>query len=112
MNGKQLLEKMDLIDPQFIEEADRMPRKKPVFWQQWGALAASLAIALIAGLAVVFLPDNNIPITGTGDTASIFGDGGIALVVLMISLLAAVGITAHIIRKTKDSEKDDDRDNK
>ena len=46
MNGNELLEKMELIDPAYIEAADIEPecrKKRPI---RWGLLAACIALAL------------------------------------------------------------------
>ncbi len=102
MNGKFLLEKMDLVDPKYIEEAEKRPRKKPMMLPQWIGLAACFVICCISGLVLILYPESgtNMVISGE-DTASLFGSGGIALAVLLLSLLAAVGIIAYIIKKRK-----------
>lgn len=103
MNGKYLLEKMELIDPEYIEAADRKPKKKPIKWQQWGALAACIAVAVFSGVLMAVSPDNGIEYTGgSGDTASLFSTGGIPLIILVAASLAALAITAVIIRNKKD----------
>ena len=100
LDGKYLLEKMDLVDPGYIEEADRLPRKKPILWKQWTALAACLAIAVISGIMTV-LSTGSSPQTAesAGDTASIFSGSGVTLALMGLSLLAAAGIAAYIIKK-------------
>lgn len=44
MRGNELLEKMDLIDPAFVEAADRQPGRKKVIWVRWAATAACLCL--------------------------------------------------------------------
>lgn len=48
MKGNELLDKMELIDPAYVEAADARPEKKKKVWLKWGAVAACLCI--IAGL--------------------------------------------------------------
>ena len=50
MKGSDLLEKMNLIDPAYIEAADVQTCKKKTVWLRWGTLAACLC--LIVGLIV------------------------------------------------------------
>ena len=50
MRGNELLDKMELIDPAYIEAADTAPNKRKSAWAKWGAAAACLC--LICGLAV------------------------------------------------------------
>lgn len=42
MRGYELLDKMELIDPAYIESADANPKKKKGVWIKWGAMAACL----------------------------------------------------------------------
>lgn len=53
MRGNELLDKMGLIDPAYIEEADRAPVKKRIYWTRWAAMAA--CFCLIIG-AIHLLP--------------------------------------------------------
>lgn len=53
MRGNELLDKMELIDPAYIEEADRAPGKKRIYWTRWAAMAA--CFCLIVG-AIHLLP--------------------------------------------------------
>ena len=101
VNGKQLLEKMDLVDPKFIEDADKLPRRKPIMWQAWFAAAACLALTVLSGFMLAATSgDAYIPVESPGETASIFG-GALPLVLLGVSLLAAVGIIAYIFKKRR-----------
>ena len=54
MRGDMLLEKMELIDPAYVEAADLKPHKKRFSWISWGAAAACLALMAFAGFH--FLP--------------------------------------------------------
>ena len=94
---------MELVDPEYIMCADKQPRKKPLMLPQWAAFAACLAVAVITGIVMVLGPDNNAAVAvAAGDTASIFSNGGIELAVVFLSLLAASGILAYIIKKKKE----------
>ena len=42
MRGNELLDKMELIDPAYIEAADTAPNKRKSVWAKWGTLAACL----------------------------------------------------------------------
>ena len=50
MRGNELLDKMELIDPAYIEAADTAPNKRKRVWAKWGTAAACLC--LICGLAI------------------------------------------------------------
>ena len=43
MRGNELLDKMELIDPAYIEAADTAPNKRKSVWAKWGTLAARSA---------------------------------------------------------------------
>lgn len=99
MTGKDLLEKMELIDPEYIETADRTPKKKPIRWQKWTALAACLALAVAAGVWAAVSPEPIIPVDAPEpDYASIFSPSGAALILMAAALLAALAIAALIIK--------------
>ena len=74
MRGNEFLDKMELIDPAYVEAADATPKKKKSVWVKWGAMAACLCI-VIAGTIIwqhptapnsedpgVILPENGITI--------------------------------------------------
>lgn len=50
MNGNEFLEKLELINPEFIEAADIKPKVKNSRLVKWIALAASLCLVLTAGI--------------------------------------------------------------
>lgn len=63
MRGTELLDKLELVDPAFVAEADDLPVKKRTVWLKWGGLAAcacllaaSAAFALNGPAAVVVEP--------------------------------------------------------
>ena len=49
MRGNELLDKMKLIDPKYIEEADEEQVKKKVVWARWAAMAACFALIVGVG---------------------------------------------------------------
>lgn len=57
MRGNELLDKMELVDPAYVEAADVKPKKKRV-WQKWGALAACLCL-IVLGTAIFSTHDRN-----------------------------------------------------
>ena len=44
MRGNELLDKMELIDPAYIEAADAAPNKRKSAWAKWGVAAACLCL--------------------------------------------------------------------
>ena len=52
MRGNELLDHMNLIDPAYVEAADRLPHKKKQPIVKWSALAACLCLA-IAGTLIL-----------------------------------------------------------
>lgn len=49
MRGNELLDKMELIAPDYVEAADVLPKRKKAVWLGWIATAACLALAIFAG---------------------------------------------------------------
>ena len=52
MNGNEFLDKMELVDPAYVEAADTAPKKKKGAWLRWGAIAACLCAAAIGGFVL------------------------------------------------------------
>lgn len=53
MRGNEFLDKMELIDPAYIEAADAAPKVKRTVWTSWrAAMAACLCLVLLAGTAM------------------------------------------------------------
>lgn len=50
MRGNELLDKMELIDPAYVEAADATPKRRKTAWGKWGTLAA--CFCLVFSLAV------------------------------------------------------------
>lgn len=61
MRGTELLDKMELVDPAYVAEAD-LPMKKKRHWKVWGSLAACLCVA--AGAVVLWGGAGNQPVPG------------------------------------------------
>ena len=47
MRGNELLDKMELIDPAYIEATDTAPNKRKSVWAKWGTLAACLCLVCV-----------------------------------------------------------------
>lgn len=58
MNGNEFLDKMELVDPAYVEAADTAPKKKKGAWLRWGAIAACLC-AVAAGALVLGRPSRS-----------------------------------------------------
>lgn len=52
MRGNELLYKMELVDPVFIEAADEQPQRKRSVWLQFGGVAACLCVAAAAAFSL------------------------------------------------------------
>lgn len=50
MRGSELLDKMELMDPKYVEAAEEKPMRGKNRWLKWGAVAACLAIPVLAGI--------------------------------------------------------------
>lgn len=48
MRGHELLDKMELIDPAYVEAAEMAVQKKKTNWFKWGAMAACIGIAALS----------------------------------------------------------------
>lgn len=53
MRGNEFLDKMELIDPAYVEAADATPKKKKSVWVKWGAVAACFALMIFAGTRIL-----------------------------------------------------------
>lgn len=85
MRGNELLDKMELIDPAYVEAAETKPKAKKNIWIKWGAMAACLCMAVMgAMLWRQFAPT---PIEGGGLTVS-ENENGVTIPQLNVSLSA------------------------
>lgn len=50
MNGNEFLDKLELINPEFVEAADIKPKRKKYTKIKWTAIAASLCLIIAAGV--------------------------------------------------------------
>lgn len=69
MRGNELLDKMELIDPAYVEAADTVAKRKKNVFIKWGAIAACLC--LVAAGAVRFAQQNVPPHPDNPDLAPI-----------------------------------------
>lgn len=52
MRGNEFLDKMELIDPAYVEAADATPKKKKSVWVKWGAMAACLCLVFVGAFGL------------------------------------------------------------
>lgn len=52
MRGNELLDKMELADPKYVEAADTKKKTGKSVWLKWGVLAASLCLVIISAFAL------------------------------------------------------------
>lgn len=50
MRGNDFLDKMELVNPAYIEAADAVPEKKKSSWVKWGAAAACFSLIFLIGI--------------------------------------------------------------
>ena len=62
MNGNEFLDKMELIKPEYVEEADIKPKKQMANRIKWVSLAAGITLVIFAGTKL--LSQNN-PVQNT-----------------------------------------------
>ena len=72
MRGNELLDKMELVAPAYVEAADVKPKKKS--WLKWGALAACLCL-IVFGATLFSLHDRNGGPTASGYDGYPYDDG-------------------------------------
>lgn len=52
MRGSELLDKMELMDPKYVEAAEGRPKRRKNPWLKWSAAAACLALLVLAGVLI------------------------------------------------------------
>ncbi len=67
MRGTEFLDKMELIDFSYVEEADRMPVRNRYMWLRWGSMAA--CAVLVTAFCLLYVPYGDTE-TSTETTAS------------------------------------------
>ena len=61
MRGNEFLDKMELVNSEYVEAAEKVPYKKKKRWVKWGSIAACLAMIVVAG-TMIFNNSNTSPI--------------------------------------------------
>lgn len=84
MRGDELLEKMELVDPAYVEAADAPRPKRRVRWTKWGAAACAAAL-VVAIVAVAVLPRNEEHSSLSSGAAQQQAQEGSSLPILTIS---------------------------
>lgn len=117
MRGNELLDKMELIEPAYIEAADKKPKARKSIWIKWGAVAAcfclvfSFAVPAIAAAIPAFY---DILYTISPNTAQLFKpvqmsceDNGIRMEVVAVYIhedTAEIYISMQDLEKTRFDE--------
>lgn len=57
MRGNEFLDKMELVNPAYVEAADIKPKRKKLVWVKWAGIAACFALIIYAGTRL--LPREN-----------------------------------------------------
>lgn len=92
MRGNEFLDKMELIDPAYVEAADAKPKKKNHKGAKWGAMAACLCLAAV-GMAIW---QRSTPPDNAGNVA-VIPDSGITIPRMEVSLSADPGAETDMI---------------
>lgn len=71
MRGNEFLDKMELIDPVYIEAADANPGKKKIVWVKWGAMAACLCLIIVGTM----IWQQSAPTRNEGPELIVYEDG-------------------------------------
>lgn len=106
MRGNEFLNKMDLIDPAYIEAADAAPKKRKI-WTGWrAAMAACICLVLLAGTAAAAA----VVVRGSGiSLVNIFTNGENESHHMMVSGQTTAGYTINAdVRKFPVSELSDE----
>ncbi len=67
MNGNEFLDKLELIDQAYIEEAENIQRSKKISFVKWGALAACICIVITGVFAIQKSQNEDEPNIPSGD---------------------------------------------
>lgn len=60
MRGNEFLDKMELIDPAYVEAADAVSKIKKKAWPKWGAIAACLCLVIGAITMISYFRENQV----------------------------------------------------
>lgn len=74
MRGNELLDKMNLVDPAYVEAADTGTVSGKRTWVRWGALAACLCLVIAGAIAVPRLQSEPAPTPNPGGTIDYTGE--------------------------------------
>lgn len=88
MRGFDLLDKMGLIAPAYVEAAEAQPRLRSPVWLKWGTAAACLALLGILGAGLL---SQNAPETAPATTAAPTRDPDLPLLTLPDALSGGMG---------------------
>ena len=83
MRGIEFLDKMELIDPAYVEAAEAEPKKKKNVWVKWGAIAACLCFVIMG--IIIWRQSTPIRDEDTGITVS---ENGVTIPQMDVSLSA------------------------
>lgn len=50
MRGNELLDKMELVEPAYVEAADQQPRRRKSGWVMWGVAAACVCLVVVGAM--------------------------------------------------------------
>lgn len=81
MRGNELLDKMELIDPAYVEAAEAKQKKRNNIWVKWGAMAACLCFVIMG--TMILRPSAPLPNDGTGIIVS---ENGVTIPQMSVSL--------------------------
>lgn len=62
MKGNEFLDKMELIDPAYVEAADILPKKEKSAWVKWGAMAACICLIAATAISIRNLLHRDVPV--------------------------------------------------
>ena len=96
MRGSEFLDKMELIDPAYVEAADTKPKKKKKVWVKWGAMAACLSLIIVG--AMIWQQVTSTYNDGRGeDFGPTVSEDGVAIPRMNVSLSASAEEAADMI---------------
>lgn len=78
MRGKDLLDKMELINLAYVEAADVKPPKRKNTWIKWGAVAACLASIVFAGARLFPHREPSLPMLSVSEEVAMGYEGYMA----------------------------------
>ena len=61
MKGNEFLDKMELIDPAYVEAADAKPKRRKIAWVKWGAMAACFCLVVASAFLIPGIWNTPVP---------------------------------------------------